>query len=199
MTKASAPRGPRRRFDMDEAVATGQKLFHVHGYDGVGLAALTDTLGVKPPSFYAAFGSKAQFFQRVLDRYSASVLPLAEILRPEKQTVDAIADLLVEAARSYTRDPRARGCLALEATRGDPDDVSVQLARRAVEARRDEIRGFVAREHPDQAQLATDFVAATMAGLSASARQGLPEARLLGIAAVAIGGLRRLLGEPAPR
>lgn len=197
MVTNPAPRGPRRRFSLDEAVATGQEMFHIRGYDGVGLAELTEALAVKPPSFYAAFGSKAEFFERVLDRYSASVLPLKEILRPERPTAEALADLLLRAARSYTRDPRARGCLALEASRGDPDSAAVQLARKAVEERRDAIHAFVAREHPDRADLVTDFVASTMSGLSASARHGLDEARLLGIAGVAIAGLRLLLAEGA--
>jgi len=48
----------------------------------VGLAALTDALGIRPPSFYMAFGSKAGFFERILDRYARSVLALEDILVP---------------------------------------------------------------------------------------------------------------------
>ena len=55
-------RGRPRGFDPETALAVGQRMFHAHGYEGVGLAALTDALGIKPPSFYMAFGSKAGFF-----------------------------------------------------------------------------------------------------------------------------------------
>jgi len=189
----SSVRGRPRRFDVEQALDVGQRLFHMHGYDGVGLAALTEALAIKPPSFYAAFGSKADFFKRVLDRYAASVLALEDILRPDRAPQEALADLLEGAARTYARDPHVRGCLVLEAARGGADVESVKLARQAAERRRDQVRVFVAKFYPEVAESVTDFVASTMSGLSASAREGLSEARLVGIAQTAIGGLRLLL------
>ena len=187
------PRGRPRQFDVEKALDTGQRLFHQHGYDGVGLAALTQALAIKPPSFYAAFGSKAGFFSRVIDRYSESVLALDEILREGRSPAEALAELLEQAARTYARDPAARGCLVLEASRGGVDAESVTLAREAADRRRDQIRAFVARRHPEVASTVTDFVASTMSGLSASAREGMNEARLVAIAQTAGKGLRLLL------
>ncbi len=62
------PRGRPRAFDMETALDMGQRLFHASSYEAVGLAALTDTLGVKPPSFYKAFGSKPELFEQVIER-----------------------------------------------------------------------------------------------------------------------------------
>ena len=67
-TNNPAPRGRPRRFDPDAAVATAQQLFHARGYDAVSVADLTEALGINPPSFYAAFGSKAGLYARILDR-----------------------------------------------------------------------------------------------------------------------------------
>ncbi|WP_223162157.1 TetR/AcrR family transcriptional regulator [Salinicola halophyticus] len=53
---------------METALDMGQRLFHASSYEAVGLAALTDTLGVKPPSFYKAFGSKPELFEQVIER-----------------------------------------------------------------------------------------------------------------------------------
>ena len=48
------------------------KLFHARGYDAVGVAELVAELGIKPPSFYAAFGSKVGLLARALERYGQS-------------------------------------------------------------------------------------------------------------------------------
>ena len=68
-TKISKPRGRPRSFDTDEAIDTAMKLFHGRGYDAVGVAELGEKLGITPPSFYAAFGSKAGLLERTLKRY----------------------------------------------------------------------------------------------------------------------------------
>ncbi|GGK08671.1 TetR/AcrR family transcriptional regulator [Pseudomonas matsuisoli] len=187
------PRGRPRAFDTETALDTGQRLFHTSGYESVGLAALTDALGVKPPSFYKAFGSKAEFFSLVLDRYARSVLTLDDILLPGRAPVDAMAALLESAASTYARDPHQRGCLVLEAVRGLQDDESVLYARKIADSRRVQIREFIAQTHPECAAAATDYVASTLSGLSASAREGMNEARLLRVAEVAVAGLRQLL------
>ena len=67
-TKKAGPRGRPRRFDPNDGVATAQQIFHAHGYDAVSVADVTQALGINPPSFYAAFGSKAGLYARVLDR-----------------------------------------------------------------------------------------------------------------------------------
>lgn len=174
-------------------MAIGQRLFHARGYEAVGLATLTETLGIKPPSFYTAFGSKADFFGRVLDRYAASVLALEDVLRPGRPPVEALAELLENAARTYAADPETRGCLVLEAARGNDDDESAQRARKVAERRRGQVRAFVAASRPARADLVTDYLSSTMSGLSASAREGMDEARLLAVARVAAQALPLLV------
>lgn len=188
----SAPRGRPREFDVETALAIGQRMFHARGYEAVGLAALTDALGIAPTSFYRTFGSKAGYFERILERYSQSELPLDGFLREGRRLAEALADLLVRAAHSYARNPELRGCLVLEAARGS-DDESAALARQAAERRRKQIRAFVAKTHPKAAGTVTDFVASTMSGLSASAREGMSEKRLVEVAKAAAAGLRALL------
>lgn len=179
---------------MQVALATGQRLFHAKGYEAVGLAALTDSLGIKPPSFYAAFGSKAGFFEQVLKRYAASVLALEDVLRPGRDPGEALTDLIESAARTYATDPEMRGCLVLEAARGNDGDDSAMLARHVAQGRRDEIRAFVAATHPEAADAVVDYVVSTMSGLSASAREGMGEDRLGAVARTAAVALGSLLG-----
>src|SRR5689334_1245712 len=117
-TKSSRPRGRPRHFDPEQAVSTARRLFHERGYDAVGVADLTEALGINPPSFYAAFGSKAGLYARTLGHYTATEgVPLAGILRPARPVAEALAAVLEDAAVRYAADPEAPGCLAIEGTR----------------------------------------------------------------------------------
>lgn len=194
-TETRPGRGRPRAFDPEAALAVGQRLFHAAGYEGVGLSALTDALGIKPPSFYTAFGSKAEFFERVLERYARTEIALADVLRPGRPPVEALADLLERAARTYAHDPERPGCLVLEAARGNGESESAMMARRTAEGRRAQVRSFVAATHPDRADAVTDFVSTVMSGLSASAREGMDAARLVTVSHAATASLTALLGE----
>lgn len=186
-------RGRPRAFDPEAALAVGQRLFHAAGYEGVGLSAITDALGIKPPSFYTAFGSKAAFFERVLERYARTEIALADVLRAGRPTSEALADLLERAARTYARDPERPGCLVLEAARGNGESESAVMARRTAEGRRAQVKAFIAATHPKRAEVVTDFISIVMSGLSASAREGMGEKRLLKVARAAGGSLGAML------
>jgi TetR/AcrR family transcriptional repressor for divergent bdcA len=188
-TNKSRPRGRPRRFDPDAAVATAQQLFHARGYDAVSVADVTEALGINPPSFYAAFGSKAGLYARVLGHYNATnAIPLADILRPYRPVAEALAAVLEEAARRYAADPEAAGCLVVEGTRCNDKEAreAACVLNRAAEG---VIRDYIAVRYPDEAaRVVADFVSTTMSGLSAKARNGhkldqlLATARLAGLA-----------------
>ncbi|MGV8936028.1 MAG: TetR/AcrR family transcriptional regulator [Allorhizobium sp.] len=190
-TQISAARGRPRRFDPDEAVVTAQHLFHARGYDAVSVADVTKALGINPPSFYAAFGSKGGLYARVLDRYARTgAVPLQNLLRSDRPVGECLAAALEAAARFYAADPEAAGCMVLEGTRCHDEQ-----AREAASVYRSEaetvVRTFIAARHPGEAERLTDFVATVMVGLSAKARDGddldrlLAAARLAGTALVA--------------
>ena len=194
-TNKSRSRGRPRRFDPDAAVATAQQLFHARGYDAVSVADVTDALGINPPSFYAAFGSKAGLYQRVLDHWTGTeAIPLADILRPDAPVADALATVLEEAARRYASDPEAGGCLVLEGTRCN--DEGAREAARALNLGAEAfIRDYIAARHPESADEVTDFVATTMSGLSAKARSGHDLPRLLATARLASRVLAQILPD----
>lgn len=184
-TNISSTRGRPRRFNPEEAVVTAQRLFHEKGYDAVSVADLTKTLGINPPSFYAAFGSKAGLYARILDRYAETgAIPLTRIFSAERPLAEALAEVLVEAARHYAADPGATGCMVLEGTRSNDPEARDAACGYHVAAQ-DLIREHIAARYPQEADRLADFVSTTMAGLSASARHGQSLERLLATARLA--------------
>jgi TetR/AcrR family transcriptional regulator, repressor for divergent bdcA len=187
-TKKVRQPGRPRRFDPGEAVATAQQLFHARGYDAVSVADLTEALGINPPSFYAAFGSKAGLYTRILDRWAdTGAIPLADIMRPDRPVAEALVAVLEEAARRYAADRDAAGCLVLEGTRSN-DRNAREAAIAFNRAAERLIRDYIAARYPKEAEAVADFVSTTMSGLSAKARNGhcldqlLATARLAGLA-----------------
>jgi TetR/AcrR family transcriptional repressor for divergent bdcA len=185
MTINMRPRGRPRRFDPEQAVATAQGLFQARGYDAVSVADITGALGINPPSFYAAFGSKAALYGRTLRHYAATQgIPLAEILRPGRPVAEALAAVLEEAARRYGADPEAAGCLVIEGARcSDPE--ARHAARLLSGAAEETIRRFVAATQPEAAGPLADYVVTMMVGLSTMAREGHGPDRLLASARLA--------------
>jgi TetR/AcrR family transcriptional repressor for divergent bdcA len=183
--KIDRRRGRPRSFDIEAGLATAQRLFHDRGYDQVSLGQLTEALGINPPSFYAAFGSKAGLFERVMARYAASALPLGDILRPGRSVAEALSDLLATAARIYTETPGAAGCLVLEAARSAASDDCGAKARAYRCQTWGVVHDFIAAEGIEEADRLADFVDVTLSGLSASAREGWNAARLQGVAETA--------------
>ncbi|MDK1387814.1 TetR/AcrR family transcriptional regulator [Sinorhizobium sp. 8-89] len=181
-TKNVKSRGRPRNFDVDEAVGKAQALFHQRGYDAVSLADLTAALAINPPSFYAAFGSKADLYGRALERYAKTEgLDFDRLLAPEKPLNEALAALFDAAAVAYTAHPEATGCLVIEGARGGTDAVACDKAKTLWRRSRQVVRDAIADRAADRADEITDYVMAVLAGLSASARDGLGAARLRAI------------------
>lgn len=194
-TNISRPRGRPRLFDLDQAVSTAKGLFHARGYDAVSVGDITQALGINPPSFYAAFGSKAALYARVLERYSsADAIPLGRLLRPDRPVEECLAETLESAARYYVANPDAGGCLVVEGTRCMEHDAR-EAALAYNRASEDVIRKYIAQRHPDEADRLTDFVATTMFGLSAKARNGHTLDQLLATARLAASVLKTALGS----
>lgn len=194
-TKKSRPRGRPRAFDPEAAVAVAQHLFHERSYDDVSVADITATLGINPPSFYAAFGSKGALFGKVLDRYACNgAIPLQQLLDPGQPVSECLAAVLEEAACRYAGKSGAAGCMVIEGVQSIDED-----ARRAatvfLEGAEAAIRAFVAARHPDAADRVTDYMTTVMMGMSVNARRGHDHARLLDAARLAVEGLNSVINR----
>ena len=192
-----APRQRRPAFDRAHGVAVAQALFHARGYDAVGVAELTEALGIVPPSLYAAYGSKLALFERALHSYVADhSLPLDQVLAADGTAAEVLTALFVAAAKHYTRDPVLRGCMVTEAMRADDSQaaaIATALAAEGSAAIRAYIARFAAKADVDRI---TDYVLLTLRGLSSYACLGYSAAKLVDCSAIAG---RALDAEFAPK
>ena len=195
-TKISALRGRPRSFDPDAAVDVAMRLFHARGYDAVSVAEIGEALGIKPPSFYSAFGSKAGLFERVVDRFAETGGGFtATALAGEGNVADAIERLLLAAARVYLKCDDVAGCLVIDAARNSTDPEARAITARKGAAGRAVIRDAIARNHPDRAEALADDVVIAMKGLSAAARDGATLEMLERFAALVARGFRQALAD----
>lgn len=116
--------GRPREFEIDDAIQKATNLFWRNGYEGTSLSDLTKGIGITPPSFYFAFGSKEGLFRKIIERYFAQVNKIAEAAFREP-TVRAVAMHFLRGYADVLTDPlHAPGCLALNSslpsTAGDP-------------------------------------------------------------------------------
>lgn len=191
-TKNPGTRGRPRSFDAEQAVETAMKLFHARGYDAVGVAELSNRLGIKPPSLYAAFGSKAGLFERALQRYAEGDANVFAHARAEGGSVGAVLErTLLRAAHVYPRRDGAAGCLVLDGTRNSDDPEACALSAAVRRASRAVFRDFVAAQAAARADEVADFVMIALLGMSAAARDGADEATLRSFAENSGRALRR--------
>lgn len=184
-TKIIRTPGRPRRFDPDSAIPVAQKMFHQFGYDAVSISDFTNAWGIKAPSFYAAYGNKMGLFQRVLEHYSChNAIPFAEILQTKQTVLDSFAEILKQAAQRYSAHPEQTGCLVLEGVRSQDHEAKQATHQLHINAEH-VIREYVAKQYPEKAAYLTDFLSTVLIGMSAKARQGYGEERLLKIADLA--------------
>ena len=179
------PRQRRPAFDREQGIAIAQALFHQRGFDAVSLADLTEAMNIKPPSFYAAYGSKAELFERAMHRYAGeNALPMDKLLAPDRPPAEALTALLVAAAKQYGRDSALRGCLITEGMRAD-DPIARDMAEKLGDAGIQAIRRYLDEVRPDAAQALADYLLVTLRGLSAAACSGMSCERLVEVAQTA--------------
>lgn len=175
----------RPAFDREQGIAISQVLFHQRGFDAVSLSDLTAAMNIKPPSFYAAYGSKAELFERAMHRYAnENALPVDKLLTLDRPPADALASLLIAAAKQYAGDNTLRGCLITEGMRAD-DPIARNMAENLGEAGIQKIRRYLDQVFPEAAQALTDYLLITLRGLSAAACSGISPKRLVAVAQIA--------------
>lgn len=201
-----AARGRPRSFDRQEALRRAMEIFWAKGFENASLADLTSAMGLRPPSLYAAFGSKEALFKEAVELYVHTAgdgiwnhVPTAPTAR------DAVEHLLRASAEALTRGPRPRGCLiVLAAPQMEEANTAVceeLKSRRAenVSILENRLNRAVAEgelpRHIDCRAIAM-YVVTVQHGMSIQARDGATRKTLLAVADCAMAAWDRLVSQP---
>ncbi|MEU0741474.1 TetR/AcrR family transcriptional regulator [Streptomyces sp. NPDC006134] len=190
-------RGRPRTFDRQAALTAAMRLFWERGYEGVSIGELTEAMGIRSGSLYAAFGDKKSLFKEVVDAYGRTPVGgfAGVALREEPTAYGAFARILREAAVVYSDPAHPAGCLAIgAATNVTPQDAEVRAFLRDLRNRN--VDGFEARlreaqragELPAEAspRALADYFATVLQGLSQRAQDGAAAAQLAAVAELAL-------------
>jgi len=194
-----ATRGRPRSFDRDAALRRAIEVFWAKGYEGAQLVDLTAAMGINPPSFYAAFGSKEALFREALDLYLATDgAGSMQALEAGATARESILGMLTASAEITLASPGARGCmLILGLVNGLPENERLRRHLAALRGettdriRRRLLRGIAEGDLPpgtDVDGLAT-FFGTVMQGLSLQARDGASREALAAAATAAMKAL----------
>lgn len=107
-----APAGRPRTFDRDAALIRAMHVFWEKGYEGTTMADLIETIGVKAPGVYAAFGNKDALFKESVEVYSKlyGIRPVSPLLE-EDSIYEAISNSLKANVDTFTSPNNPASCL----------------------------------------------------------------------------------------
>lgn len=188
--KAKIRMGRPLSFDRDAALDAAMHLFWRHGFEGTSIAALTEAMGITPPSLYAAFGDKRRLFLEAVDRYLGGASAVTQSIEGATTARSAARDLLTAAAIGDTGKDTPPGCLlasSIVSCSAGSADVREALAviRRGIEAA---LRSRIERDVDEgvlpadtDAEMLAGHMFAVVQGMSTLAKDGAGRDRLLRI------------------
>lgn len=183
--------GRPREFDVDTALLRARDLFWEHGYEGVSMSDLVETLGIASARIYAAFGSKEELFRRAVSLYEDGEGGFADLaLNSSLPLWEAIEQMFTSAVDLYTRRHKRKplGCMVVSsAISCTPQNqaISKWLQEHRRQRTNSIIRRFkLAVEHRELVETTNpevmgDLCAMVLHGISIQARDGVSRDRLL--------------------
>ncbi|WP_424186690.1 TetR/AcrR family transcriptional regulator [Actinokineospora sp. G85] len=183
---------------MDTAIDAALALFWQQGYEGTSLADLTEAMSVNRGSFYQAFGSKEELFDRVLLRYAETVaayIAEATSLPTARETTAAIWH---GAVRATTGPTAPHGCLIVHgALSSAPENEAIRARLEAIRAAdrlrlRDRLTAAAqAGDLPAETDVETlaTYVITVQHGIAVQARSGASREALHAMVDLALGAL----------
>jgi AcrR family transcriptional regulator len=108
--------GRPRTFDKNEALTKAMYVFWEKGYEGTTMADLIESIGIKAPSIYAAFGNKDAIFKEVVTHYLPIVVNgQLGTLNNIPNIYEAVDNTLKECVSLFSSNDNPHNCLIMTA------------------------------------------------------------------------------------
>ncbi|MEZ0166682.1 TetR-like C-terminal domain-containing protein [Kineococcus sp. LSe6-4] len=132
---------PRAGLDAAAVTAAGADLADEVGFDRLGMGAVADRLGVRPPSLYKHVTSLADLHQRIA---VLATTELGDTLREELQGLSGVDALraAAQAFRGYVQEHPGRYAATLGDRRTAPDDEFARAGDRVLRSLAVVLRGY---------------------------------------------------------
>ncbi|WP_282095055.1 TetR/AcrR family transcriptional regulator [Epibacterium ulvae] len=101
------------QFDRNDIVARAQNLFWERGWAGTSMKDIERVLGIRPGSFYAAFGSKEALYIETLDLYAERGTARLRVLANDFGPLGALKAHVLSFAKRETTD-HAKACMLVK-------------------------------------------------------------------------------------
>jgi AcrR family transcriptional regulator len=186
-----AERGRPRGFDRAEALRRAMEVFWERGYEGTSVGDLTAVMDIRPPSLYAAFGSKEALFREAVELYEQveGEAPI-QALRDGETATAGVEAMLRAHALAYTAPGRPSGCMIVLAattytpsTEGIRDFLAEQRRASTAMVRERLVRGQADGDVPPDADVdaLAGYVTSVQFGMSLQARDGATHEELAAV------------------
>lgn len=204
MGQTGVTRGRPRSFDRDAALVAATRLFWERGYAATSVGELTEAMGIRPASLYAAFGDKRSLFEEAVTAYGRTPVGafMGRALEEEPTAYGAFARILREAARIYADPSHPAGCMTITAAVNiAPQDAEVGAFLR--ELRNANLVAWEARLRTARrtGELPPEADPAALAGYFATVIQGMSQRSCDGAGAAELAAIAELAlaAWPGPR
>ncbi len=188
--------GRPREFDREAALEAAMLLFWRKGFAATSMSDLCEVMGVRPPSLYAAFGSKEALYIEAIEQYVRIQGPKVWGKLAEGATARESVENLLKAGTETLPKSRATpaGCMAMLGAVGDEWPPAITRAVRKIRLEmlgnlRARLETAVADgELPASSDIdgLSRFYLSVMEGMAIQARDGATQEELKGAAAAAM-------------
>ena len=196
---ASMSQGRPLEFDPHLALQRALELFWCRGYEATSLQELLTTMGISKSSFYQAFGSKHELFERCLKAFrERQVDRMNTALEQAPSGKTFLRNMLLAAAREAASTEYPKGCLIMNTATefSGRDAVVADLVGEGARQFAGVFRSAIERAQTDgeiapgkDAEILARYVVSTMSGLKTMAKAGMPAAAIEDVAEVALTAL----------
>jgi TetR/AcrR family transcriptional repressor of nem operon len=195
----SMSQGRPLEFDPKVALQKAMEIFWCRGYEATSLQDLLTAMGISKSSFYQAFGSKHEVFERCLLLFrERQVEQMTNALAKSLSAREFLRNILQSAAREVAGSDSPRGCLIMNTATefAGRDAVIADLVSEGARQFAGVFQSAIERAQSDgeiaaekDAEVLARYVVSTISGLKTMAKAGMPAGAIGDVAEVALSAL----------